>query len=116
MSPLSEVDAEPSGSPAPLGIQYDGAYLETLAGAVGRLRSRLHQRSPFLAELLLRWMTTLAAGSTPEQRTQKHSAPLRLPWSIGPVEGQVNRLKLLKPQMHGRASFPVLRARVLQTV
>jgi len=37
-------------------------------------------------------------------------------WSNGPVEGQVNRLKLLKRQMYGRASFPLLRARVLQAV
>lgn len=41
-------------------------------------------------------------------------AGLTLPWSNGPVEGQVNRLKLLKRQMYGRASFPLLRARVLR--
>ncbi len=42
-------------------------------------------------------------------------AGLTLSWSNGPVEGQVNRLKLLKRQMYGRASFPLLRARVLQS-
>ena len=42
-------------------------------------------------------------------------AGLTLPWSNGPVEGQVNRLKLIKRQMYGRASFPLLRARVLQS-
>jgi len=40
-------------------------------------------------------------------------AGLTLPWSNGPVEGQVNRLKLIKRQMYGRAGFPLLRARVL---
>ena len=35
------------------------------------------------------------------------------PWSNGPVEGQVNRLKVVKRQMYGRASFDLLRARVL---
>jgi transposase len=35
------------------------------------------------------------------------------PWSNGQVEGQVNRLKLIKRQMYGRASFPLLRKRVL---
>jgi transposase len=35
------------------------------------------------------------------------------PWSQGQVEGQVNRLKMLKRQMYGRASFPLLRSRVL---
>jgi transposase len=40
-------------------------------------------------------------------------AALTLPWSQGQVEGQVNRLKLIKRQMYGRATFPVLRQRVL---
>jgi transposase len=34
-------------------------------------------------------------------------------WSNGQTEGQVNRLKLLKRQMFGRAKFDSLRARVL---
>ena len=38
---------------------------------------------------------------------------LQLPWSNGPVEGQVHRLKLLKRQMYGRAHFDLLRLRVL---
>jgi transposase len=33
--------------------------------------------------------------------------------SQGPIEGQVNRLKLLKRQMYGRAKFDLLRQRVL---
>jgi transposase len=41
-------------------------------------------------------------------------AALYLPWSNGPVEGQVHRLKLIKRQMYGRASFDLLRLRVLQ--
>lgn len=38
---------------------------------------------------------------------------LTLPWSNGQVEGQVNRLKLIKRQMYGRAGFDLLRVRVL---
>ncbi|MEQ9441882.1 MAG: ISL3 family transposase [Cyclobacteriaceae bacterium] len=34
-------------------------------------------------------------------------------WSNGPVEGHVNRLKLIKRQMFGRAGFELLRKRVL---
>lgn len=34
-------------------------------------------------------------------------------WSNGPTEGHVNRLKFLKRQMYGRASFDLLRLRVL---
>lgn len=40
-------------------------------------------------------------------------AAVEIPWSNGQTEGQVNRLKVLKRQMYGRASFVVLRARVL---
>jgi transposase len=42
-------------------------------------------------------------------------AGLTLPWSSGPVEGHVNRLKMLKRQMFGRAKFDLLRRRVLGT-
>jgi transposase len=40
-------------------------------------------------------------------------AALDLPWTTSPVEGQINRLKMLKRAMYGRAGFPLLRARVL---
>ena len=40
-------------------------------------------------------------------------AALVEPWSTGPVEGQINRLKLLKRTMCGRASYDLLRCRVL---
>jgi transposase len=41
-------------------------------------------------------------------------AGLSLPWSNGPVEGQITRLKMLKRQGYGRAGFPLLRPRVIQ--
>lgn len=41
-------------------------------------------------------------------------AGLTLPWSNGVVEGQVNRLKLLKRQGYGRASVALLRQRMVQ--
>jgi transposase len=41
-------------------------------------------------------------------------ATLQLPWSNGPVEGQVHRLKLIKRQAYGRAGFALLKQRVLQ--
>lgn len=40
-------------------------------------------------------------------------AALQTDWSNGQTEGQVNRLKLLKRQMYGRASLDLLRRRVL---
>ena len=42
-------------------------------------------------------------------------AALQVPWNNGHVEGQVHRLKLVKRQMYGRASFDLLRLRVLNT-
>ncbi len=41
-------------------------------------------------------------------------AGLSLPYSTGPVEGHINRLKLIKRSMYGRAQFDLLRLRVLQ--
>jgi len=38
-------------------------------------------------------------------------AGVTLPWSNGPVEGQITRLKLLKRQMFGRASLVLLERR-----
>jgi len=41
-------------------------------------------------------------------------AALSLPWSTGPVEGQISRLKTIKRAMCGRAGFELLRQRILQ--
>jgi transposase len=40
-------------------------------------------------------------------------AALSLPWSSGQAEGQINRLKLLKRSMYGRAKLDLLRRRFL---
>ncbi len=42
-------------------------------------------------------------------------AGLTFEWSNGPVEGQINRLKMLKRQMYGRASLELLSRRFLWT-
>ncbi|MBP2230417.1 transposase [Azospirillum agricola] len=39
---------------------------------------------------------------------------LSLPWSTGPVEGKISRLKTIKRTMCGRAKFDLLRQRVLE--
>jgi transposase len=41
------------------------------------------------------------------------TAGLSLSFSSGPVEGNVNRIKMLKRQMYGRAGFDLSRKRVL---
>jgi transposase len=41
-------------------------------------------------------------------------AAMEYEWSNGQVEGQVNRLKMVKRQMFGRANFDLLKARMLK--
>ena len=43
--------------------------------------------------------------------TRRYGLSLR--WSSGAVEGHVNRIKMLKRQMYGRANPDLLRRRVL---
>jgi transposase len=68
------------------------------------------------------WFDRAAAGGVAEIKTlarglRQDEAAVRagmdLEWSNGPVEGHVNRLKLVKRTMYGRAGFELLRARVL---
>ncbi|MGW1617065.1 transposase [Streptomyces sp. NPDC002285] len=41
------------------------------------------------------------------------TADLTLEWSSGKVEGHVNRIKTIKRAMYGRATFKLLRSRIL---
>ena len=68
------------------------------------------------------WITACLASHIPDLETfatglQKDyaaiAAALTLPYSNGPVEGQVNRLKFIKRSMYGRGDFELLRRRVL---
>ncbi len=68
------------------------------------------------------WLDRAATSAIPEigsfvagvQRDKAAvQAALDLPWSNGQVEGQINRLKLIKRSMYGRANFDLLRQRVL---
>jgi transposase len=53
----------------------------------------------------------LAAGITRD--VDAVIAGLTLPWNSGAVEGHVNRIKMLRRRMFGRAGFKLLRKRVL---
>jgi transposase len=55
-------------------------------------------------------LRSFAAGLRPDEAAV--AAALTEDWSNGPVEGQVNRLKLIKRSMYGRAGFQLLRARL----
>jgi len=56
-------------------------------------------------------LKTFAAGLRKDYGAVR--AALELEWSNGPVEGHVNRLKVIKRDMYGRAQFDLLRLRVL---
>jgi transposase len=71
---------------------------------------------------LTNWLSEARASGVPAMETFATglegdsgavSAALNTPWSNGQTEGQVNRLKLIKRQMFGHASFDLLRRRVL---
>jgi transposase len=79
----------------------------------------VREREP---DLLDPWLARAAASPlVPLQRFAKGlrddydavKAGVTLPWSNGPVEGQINRLKMLKRQMFGRAKLDLLQQRFL---
>jgi transposase len=62
-------------------------------------------------ECALTELRSFAAGLRADEAAVR--AGLTEPWSTGPVEGQITRLKLIKRQGYGRAGFALLRQRVL---
>jgi transposase len=73
-------------------------------------------------DLLEGWMRSVEASDLPAlhslviglRRDQAAvTAGLTLHWNSGPVEGQVNRVKMLKRTMFGRAKLDLLRCRIL---
>ena len=57
---------------------------------------------------------SFARGLSEDYEAVKNA--LRYEWSNGQLEGQVNRLKLIKRMMYGRGKFDLLRARVLHSM
>lgn len=111
-------------------LDWQNAYLERLSQAepviaqtaelmldfATMLRERQGQRlDEWLTKVEHQDVTELksfAAGLCKDYEAVK--AGLTEVWSNGQVEGQVHRLKLLKRQAYGRASFETLRKRVLR--
>ena len=48
-----------------------------------------------------------------EHAPQVVQAGIVEPWTTSPVEGQINRVKAIKRQMYGQATYPLLKQRVL---
>ena len=82
----------------------------------------VHLMREHRAEELDGWLSSCVASHLPDLETfasglQKEISAIRaavlLPYSNGPTEGHVNRLKLIKRTMYNRGSFDLLRRRVL---
>jgi transposase len=88
------------------------ALLHTFLSMV---RERKHQQlRPWMEEASTSGIAELksfVAGIERDYDAVKEA--LRLPWSQGPTEGKVNKLKTIKRTMYGRAGFRLLRQRLL---
>ena len=105
------------------------AALERMLAASPELGLAYHSAQDFIRMLKERdlqwlqpWLNAVVENKIPEltgfarslrQDQKAVVAALSLPWSNGQVEGQVNRLKMIKRQMYGRAGFDLLRLRVI---
>jgi hypothetical protein len=96
-------------------------HIDTLAGHVTSFAQMMTGRTGDRA--LEAWLAAVEAdGDQPELRSfatgirhdqQAVASGLTLPYSSGKVEGTVNKIKMLKRQMYGRATFALLRTRVI---
>lgn len=107
-------------------------FLTALSAADTQLRTAIHLTEAFLVMVRGRdgaalegWCRDAEACPCPPIQRFAHrlradyaaiAAGIAEPWSNGPVEGQIHRLKLLKRQMYGRAGFALLRTRMLYRV
>jgi Transposase len=92
------------------------------AAVLSRFRQVFHGHDP---HALATWLEAAEQSGVPEVRAfvtklrqdlPAVEAAVTLPWSQGPVQGQGNRLKLLKRSMYGRAKFDLLKQRALYRV
>ena len=95
--------------------------LKAAQGLVLDFTRMVRQRA---AEGLLAWLRAAARSKVKEfvgfargigEDYEAVTNALTYEWSNGQLEGQVNRLKVIKRQMYGRAKFDLLRARVLHS-
>ncbi|MEV6071887.1 transposase [Nocardia sp. NPDC052001] len=107
----------------------DQRSLDSILAAIPELTSRAgHVRdfATIMRELrgreLERWMAAVDSDDQPALHPfvrglrgdqDAVTAGLTLPWSSGTVEGHVNRIKMLKRQMFGRAKPDLLCKRIL---
>jgi transposase len=102
-------------------LRVAGGGVQTTIELTERFGELVRGRS---AQGLGAWLEQAEASGLPEfcglarsirQDEAAVRAGLSEPWSNGPVEGRIGRLKLIKRSMYGRAGFALLKARVLNT-
>jgi len=118
---LSRPDRLDPGDQAGLAaIRARCPHLDALAGHIRGFAEMMTRRQGLLA--LEDWLTRVEADDQPELHSfangirrdqQAVTAGLALPYSSAAMEGNVNKIKMIKRQMYGRASFPLLRKRVI---
>lgn len=79
----------------------------------GRLAPELNEWLRSAMRSKLKEFVSFARGLSEDYEAVMNA--LRYEWSNGQLEGQVNRVKLIKREMYGRAKFDLLRARVLHS-
>jgi transposase len=93
-----------------------------LASTYALVRGFAQMLTNLTGQHLPAWLNRVEHDGEPELRTFARgvhrdlaavTAGLTLPYSSGPVEGNVNRIKMIKRQMYGRAGFALLRHRIL---
>ena len=91
------------------------AQITTLTESFAQMvRQRMpSELQPWIETVLMSGLPDLKRFATGLQQDDAVRAACELPYSNGQTEGQVNRLKLLKRQMYGRAKLDLLRQRVL---
>jgi transposase len=92
--------------------------------AYGLAQAFMHMIREHTGQQLETWLSLVEESTLPEFKSFAKGiqqdktavlAGLTLPWSNGPLEGHVNRLKLIKRSMYGRAKLRLLRQRVLRS-
>ncbi len=90
-----------------LAVKFQALVRKSLNQPLEQLKSWLEQ----CTNSGIKEMERFANGI--QQDLEAVKAAITLPWSNGQVEGQVNKLKLIKWMMYGRANFDLLRKWVL---
>ena len=115
LSRPSSLDADDQARLA--AVKASCPHLDALAGHIRTFAEMMTRRQGLLA--LDDWLTAVEADDQPQLHSfangirrdqQAVTAGLALPYSSAAMEGNVNKIKMIKRQMYGRAGFVLLQA------